>query len=245
MNKLHLEILRELKNHSSSLTVDKPNYKDFTLKYLGSPRKSYNLKTATARKIARKFKCSHRDLTVTEFGELLDSLYQGDSFDERTFGKFLLILYPKLRAQIPPQKLDTWLNYLSGWCEVDSLCQSLFKFEEMSKNWSAWEKLLLKFNKNKNVSKRRASLVLLTGPARQTGDTRVLNLAFRNIEKVKLEKDILITKAISWLLRDLIKYHKAEVSKYLSQNATTLPKIAVREVRNKLLTGKKTRRFKE
>lgn len=53
------------------------------------------------------------------------------------------------------------------------------------------------------------------------------------------EKHVMITKAISWLLRSLIKYHKNEVTVYLKKNSLTLPKIAVREVRRKLETGKK------
>ncbi|MDP2951009.1 MAG: DNA alkylation repair protein, partial [bacterium] len=64
-------------------------------------------------------------------------------------------------------------------------------------------------------------------------------LAFENIEKLKPEKDILITKAISWLLRNLIKYHKKEVADYLKKNKNSLPKIAVRETEKKIKTGKK------
>ncbi|MBI2314815.1 DNA alkylation repair protein [Candidatus Daviesbacteria bacterium] len=33
------------------------------------------------------------------------------------------------------------------------------------------------------------------------------DLAFENIDKLKAEKDVLITKAISWVLRSLIKNH--------------------------------------
>lgn len=239
MNKLHLEILAGMRKLAPKKTARRDKFKNFTLSYLGSPRPSYNLSITVAIKIASEFVKKHKDLSFNEYLELLDSLYTGRSFNERTFGRFLLLRYPKLRTRIPPQKLDQWLNGLAGWCEVDSLCQNLFKFDEMGKNWSTWEKLLRNFNKDENVSKRRASLVLLTGPARATADDRVAKLAFKNIDTLKSEKDILITKAISWLLRHLIKHHKAEVAEYLKKNENTLPRIAVREVKNKLLTGKK------
>ena len=230
----------EMKRLAPRKPLAASGFKNFTLSYLGSPRPSYSLNSATQKKIADKFIKRHKDLAFNEYLKLLDNLYTGKSFDERTFGKHLLLRYPKLRVQIEPKKLDQWLSNLAGWCEIDSLCQNIFKFEEINKNWAAWRKLLLKFNGDSNVSKRRASLVLLVGPSRTSSNERVTKLAFKNIEALRHEKDILITKAISWLLRDLIKNHKTEVVKYLNKNEETLPKIAVREVKTKLLTGKKT-----
>ena len=53
------------------------------------------------------------------------------------------------------------------------------------------------------------------------------------------EKEVLITKAVSWLLRSMIKYYRNEVTDYLNENKESLPKIAVREVSIKLETGRK------
>jgi 3-methyladenine DNA glycosylase AlkD len=63
-------------------------------------------------------------------------------------------------------------------------------------------------------------------------------LALKNVEKLKEEKDILITKAVSWVLRSMIKFHPDIVRDYLDKNADSLPKIAVREVSTNLSTGK-------
>ena len=52
----------------------------------------------------------------------------------------------------------------------------------------------------------------------------------------------MISKAISWVLRSLIKHHRKLVADYLTSNVATLPKIAVRETLIKLETGKKTKR---
>ena len=109
----------------------------------------------------------------------------------------------------------------------------------MLKDWSNWKKLLLKLAKDNNFHKKRASLVLLTKPIRDSNDSRLKVLAFVLIDALKREKSILITKAISWLLRDLVKYHKREVRKYLELNQNSLPKIAVRETKRKIETGRK------
>jgi 3-methyladenine DNA glycosylase AlkD len=171
----------------------------------------------------------------------LDSLYsKATTFEEMDVAARLLGISSKLRQEINPQKLDYWLNFTKGWAEVDLLCQSNFTAEEILGNWKVWKKLLIKFSKDKNIHKRRASLVLLIKAVRGSKSTKLSNLAFKNIEYLKSEKEILITKAVSWILRSLIKNHKKEVSLYLEKNKDSLPKIAVREVSNKLKTGKKS-----
>ena len=120
------------------------------------------------------------------------------------------------------------------------MCQSNFTAREVLDGWSGWQKLLRKFARDKNISKKRASLVLLTKPVRESAEEPLAGLAFENIGTLKEEKDVLITKAISWLLRNLIKNHRHKVVNFLKENEGTLPAVAVRETRNKLLTGKKS-----
>jgi 3-methyladenine DNA glycosylase AlkD len=119
------------------------------------------------------------------------------------------------------------------------MCQSKFSATEVLTKWEKWKSLLTKLASDGNTHKRRASLVLLTKPVRDSGDARLADLAFATIDKLKQNREILVTKAISWLLRDLIKNHRQRVEKYLEENEDTLPRIAVRETRIKLLTGRK------
>jgi len=110
-------------------------------------------------------------------------------------------------------------------------------------HWKEWKSLLASFSKSGNVHKRRASLVLLTRPLRESDDRRLARLAFANLDRLKTDKDILVTKAVSWLLRALIKYHRQEVETYLKHNAESLPQVALRETRNKLASGRKSGRL--
>jgi 3-methyladenine DNA glycosylase AlkD len=170
---------------------------------------------------------------------LLDALIKGRSHDEKVLAAILLGYSEIHRQHVTPQHLDSWLNHLAGWAEVDALCYSNIAADEMLSQWSAWKAMLVTFSKDKNVHKRRASLVLLTGPVWCSSDPRLAKIAFENIGRLKSEKDILITKAISWLLRRLIRNHRKEVASYIKTNADGLPKIAIRETRRKLLTGRK------
>ena len=83
-------------------------------------------------------------------------------------------------------------------------------------------------------------MVLLCSPLRKAADKRLATVALANIDRLKHEKEILITKAISWLLRSMVKHHRKEVVTYLKANQQSLPKIAVRETQKVLDTGKKT-----
>jgi len=208
-------------------------------KYLGSNKPTKCTKTEDVIKLAKKI-IKDNAPNQKEFIDLLDSLYKNaTTFQEVDLAARLLGVAPNSKKQINPTKLDYWLNFTHGWAETDVLCQNNFTDEELLGNWLIWKKLLIKFSKDKNVHKRRASLVLLVKSVRLSPDTRLSDLAFKNINRLKKEKDILITKAVSWILRSLIKFHKEEVASYIIKNKEVLPRIAIREVTNKLITGKK------
>jgi len=173
---------------------------------------------------------------------VVESLFAGDSHEEKTLAAIILEGDGTARQQVHPDDVDRWLSHLSGWAEVDSLCQSVFTAEEVLADWSAWRDLVRRLSKSPNVNKRRASLVLLTGPVRDSDDPRLRDLAFATVGRLEAERDILVTKAVSWLLRSMVGHHREAVASYLADHEATLPSIAVRETRMKIDTGTKTRR---
>ena len=236
-NKYHLELMSEVKAHARQLSQSE---KEKLQRYIGTNKIFYAMGADTQRKIIKEWTKKHPDITEPEYIELLSSLCQGDSVNETSLASGLLESLPKLRTNVKPQHLDAWLNRARGWAEVDSICQSKFTAAELLTNWKEWKSLLTKLASDDNIHKKRASLVLLTKPVRDSEDTRLADLAFTNIDKLKKEREILITKAISWLLRDLIKHNRPRVETYLKQNEDTLPRIALRETKTKLQTGRKT-----
>jgi 3-methyladenine DNA glycosylase AlkD len=233
MNKLHRELVEQIKLAAKKVDREPPKG------YLGSGHKNYGLSNPQKREIAKAWKKDNKDISIDDFIELVDELFQGESYDEKTLAGMLLGYMPNQRKKISPAKLDSWLEKLEGWAEIDGLCQSTFTAQELLDNWQEWKKWLKKFNQSKHISKRRASLVLLVKPVRDSEDTRLTDLAFKNIDKLKSEDDKLITKAISWLLREMTKRHHQLVKDYLDENEDSLPAIAVRETCRKLETGKK------
>lgn len=239
MNENYKELLTELRRLSGNGTKYQAERE---MRYIGTTKTCLTISSPVIKQFVKTWLNSHMGLTLSEYADLLNSLYSGETHDERVVAGKLLEFKSKLRCKLNPKLLDSWLENAEGWSEVDSICQSNFTATELLNNWDLWRNLIIKFSFDKNIHKRRASLVLLTKPVRQSPDSRLSSLAFENIEKLKCEKDILITKAISWLLRDLIKNNKEKVQDYLNKNETSLPKIVVRETKTKLITGRKTKR---
>ncbi|HZX73671.1 MAG TPA: DNA alkylation repair protein, partial [Cyclobacteriaceae bacterium] len=76
-------------------------------------------------------------------------------------------------------------------------------------------------------------------PISKHADQHLADMALANIDHLKHEKEILITKAISWVLRSMVRHHRKSLVAYMNENSDSLPKIAVRETNRKLDTGKK------
>ena len=183
----------------------------------------------------------HHEMSAGDFKILLTSLIHGKSSTEKSMAGILLDHSTNAQRKFDPVIFDQWLDDLVGWAEVDTVCTGAYTISEIPTDWMRWKKLLERFSKSKNIHKRRASLVLLCSPLRRFKSEPMALMALQNAERLKSEKEILITKAISWVLRSAVVHHRELVKKYLNLNRDSLPKIAVRETQTVLKTGKKTK----
>jgi 3-methyladenine DNA glycosylase AlkD len=207
--------------------------------YTGSSHKHLGIRAPQMQAYVKEWVKANKELSYPEFLSMLDSLYQGESIEERCITGYFLGRYPNHRRQLDFVTLDKWLGQLEGWAEVDSSCYASFDAKELLGDWEAWRNFLLKLAQDSNINKRRAALVLLQTPLKESDDSRLIDFTFEQIDRLKAEKDKLITKAISWILREAIKQHGDAIAVYLAANEKSLPAIAVRETRKKLETGKK------
>jgi 3-methyladenine DNA glycosylase AlkD len=235
INKHHKELLAIIKQRAG-----KGNTHTATDSYLGNSNPRYEITAPVLRDIGKEWMREHKDLSPVAFSGLLTSLMHGVSSTEKSFAGILLGYSTKAQREFPPKLFDGWLDHLQGWAEIDAVCTGDYTISHVPARWKEWKPLLIRFSKSKNVSKRRASLVVFTSLVRYTDDEEIARVAFSNIERLKHEKDVLITRAISWLLRSLIKNYRKQVKEYLHEYADSLPRIAVRETLVKLRTGKKT-----
>lgn len=200
----------------------------------------YGIPVPARRGIARAWLRRHGGDYPEAVLALCDRLFSSAIYEEKTLACMILAGHREARAAATPAAVDTWLDELAGWAEVDSLCQGTFPAEQMLSGWDGWQGLVERLAVDTNINKRRAALVLLTGPVAHSTDARLSRCAFQVIETLQHERPIIITKAVSWLLRSLVRHHREAVEQYMSAHAATLPAIAVRETRMKLATGAKS-----
>jgi len=234
VNPFHEEILKLIKKNSGQ-----PTQHTFLDSYLGNDHMRYPIAMPTLRAIAKEWMRANRDLDSAAVADLLTSLIEGKSSTEKVMAGIMMGYSSLPQRQFDPAFFDTWLDHLAGWAEVDAVCTGDFTITQLPADWPRWKKLLNKLSKDPNINKRRASLVLFCSPLSKVKDARLEEMAFRIIERLKSEKEVLITKAISWLLRSMIRHYRESVLVYVKENEQTLPKIAVRETLIKLKTGKK------
>ena len=210
--------------------------------YTGSGHPFFYVSVPEMRRMARAWLAAHRHAPDAALLAMADRLFAGAHYEEKVLGAILLQTNARIHRQLTPATVYRWLDDLNGWAEIDSLCTGAFWGELMAADWPAWRALIGGLAADANINKRRAALVLLTAPTRTSDDPRFSDLAFEVIARLQGERAILITKAVSWLLRSMAGRHGAAVAGYLDANAASLPAIAVRETRVKLATGTKSGR---
>jgi 3-methyladenine DNA glycosylase AlkD len=196
--------------------------------------------TPQLRQAAKDWVKRNKEIPAKSFEKIVTAFIQDPSALKKCMGGILLGYMHSQRRDLAPGLYDKWLEYTTGWAAVDAICYGNFTAKEILDDFATWKTLIERLVNSDNPDKRRAAIVLLTKPVKESDDKRLSKLAFAVIDTLKDEKIILITKAISWLLRNLTKQHDKEVRAYLDSKKETLPKIAVREVLNKLQHGKKS-----
>jgi len=211
----------------------------FIRRYLGTPRQVLGVRTDDLRALARATVKAHADGSDAQWLALLDALYAGVLFEQRSLAGLLLGRLNALRRRLNLARLQGWLAQQIGWAEVDATCQSSWSAPEVLARWDEWDPFLDELSQADTLSLRRASLVLLITPLRHNADPRLTHRALANVQRLQGERDRMIAKAVSWVLRSMIADQPEVVRRYLAGNAGELPPAVVREVRRKLETGRK------
>ncbi len=227
---LHKTLVQKIKENKRDTNFDIGHY-------VGTSHTMYNLPTPTLHALAKDFHTQHQDIPAKMCIELADRLFHAPSFEEIVLSGMILGTLPHILTSIPSSSIDTWMGLLTGWAEVDTTCDEIDIWVRHDPRRGI--PLLIKWTTDPILEKRRASLVVLCSSVRHDPDPKWKDLGFTFIGVLTKEKHVMITKAISWLLRAMIKHHKNDVASYIQLHRETLPKIAVREATKKLLTGRK------
>lgn len=232
MNSFHKEILDLIKKKTGQ---NAPLYDKNRESYGGYTDPEYGLSKSEKRKVIKEWKQKRKnDITVKQLVALVDSLLKGESDDEKVMAGIVLENFPEMRRKMNPKKIKGWLERLEGWKQIDSLCQSTFSHEDLFENWSEWKKTIKDLSVSEDKIQNRAAAVLLTKPVRDVRKEKVKKLSLEVVDNLKEKEDKLVVKALSWLLREMIKNYEAEVRNFIDDNANLLPSVVYREVIKKI-----------
>jgi 3-methyladenine DNA glycosylase AlkD len=234
MHPFHVEILDQIKSNSGKATAH-----TFNDSYLGNSHPRYAIASPVLRKIAAEWMRHHKNVDASDLSKLITSLVMGESSTEKCMAGILLDYATETQRRFEIAIFDEWLHHLQGWAEVDTLCTGKYSLKEIPSNFRKWKPFLKKLSKSSVPEKRRASLVFFCSPISHWDDPDAAQTIFSIINQLKGEKEILITKAISWVLRSMIRHHRDAVRRFVTEQKETLPAIAVRETLHKLQAGKK------
>jgi 3-methyladenine DNA glycosylase AlkD len=226
------ELLAQIEAHAD------PRYAKVVQRSILSPLGVYGLRVWQIRGIVRAWRREHRDVAMDDLLALVEALWAGGSREERLIALELPQHYPAAIPQLTWEDFDRWRGDLDNWELTDVLGVGVL---------GPWvgacserrERHLWDLVKEEDIWNRRLALVAIVGLSRARASVSLLDLALGLIDQVRDEPDRTITRAISWVLRELAKEHPREVTAYLEENVHLLPKQVVREVTNKLTTGRK------
>jgi len=232
---VHIEktnLLREIEAQAD------PHYEAVIRRSIPSSLEVYGLRVFEIRKIVGAWRREHQDADLDDLLLLVEALWAGPSREERVVALELLQHYPDSIPQLTWEHFDHWRRDLDNWELTDVLGLGVLGVwvagDQEHRAQHLWDLIA-----GEDVWSRRLGLVGGIGLNRALQTVESATLALEMVDLVKEERHPLITKAVSWTLRALGTRHPEQVLAYLEAHEEALARHVVREVTNKLTTGRK------
>lgn len=218
-----------------------PKHRDGMNMAVPTALKMYGVKIPTLREIAKEWYGEHKKLGHEEFMELFEALWEGESREELVLALELLQCYKKQIPLLTWAHFERWRHRLDNWEVTDILGVRILGpwvlFEPGARTGHLSDLIA-----DEDRWSRRLALVSTVWLNRGRKGVSHPDLTFELVDRVKEERDPMITKAVSWALRELSKRHADALEAYVGENRGALAPHVVREVDNKLRTGLKSGR---
>jgi len=216
-----------------------PEYAQVISRTIPSKLEVYGLRVFDLRQIVRAWRRTHKDVVAEDLLALAEALWDGQSREERMLALELLRHYPQYIPGLAWSSFERCRRDLDNWELTDVLGVGVvgpWVLDDVDARAQHLRDLIA----DEDVWSRRLGLVGAIGLNRARKDARFPKPTFALMDQVKEERHPMITKAVSWMLRDLSKKHPDRVAAYLEVNRDVLAAHIVREVDNKLKTGLKS-----
>ena len=215
-----------------------PEYQATVSRMVPTGLKVYGLRVPQLRDIARAWGRAHQQVACDDLVALVGALWNGESREERMLFTYLLEHYKHLVPDLTRAHFERWRQSLDNWEMTDGLgwVLALWLLADPDTRLDYLGELIA----DEDVWSRRLALVATTPINRGHTGFTIPGLTLQLVDRVKEERHPMITKAVSWALREMTKTHPDRVVTYLEENRGVLAARVVREVNNKLRTGLKS-----
>ena len=216
-----------------------PAYREGSLMVAPTAQRVHGVRTPDSRRLAHTWRRTHPGADARLVVDLVESLWAGESRDERMLGLEILYLYPDLVHGLKRDAFDRWRPEIDNWGVCDFVATRILGpwAEAAPEDRLGYLEQLVG---DPHLYSRRLGLVASVHLNRDGSSFGAWTL--RQVDRLIDERDPMITKAISWSLRQMTKHQAADVEAYLESRGERIAALARREVRNKLRTGRKSGR---
>jgi 3-methyladenine DNA glycosylase AlkD len=225
------ESLREVANEERRRVTS--GYFPTTMEILG-------VSVPLLRGVARRVQARVKGWDSTRILDLCEGLVHAGTHEGRQVGYELLERRKDARSLLEARRVRKLGKDNDNWASVDAF--SVLIAGPIWGEGQIQDAEVLKWTLSKDLWWRRTALVstvALNLPSRGgTGDPeRTLLIC----NALALDGEPMVAKGLSWALRSLVGIDRAGVVSFLGEYEDRLPALVLREVRNKLVTGKKNR----
>jgi len=217
-----------------------PAYREGSLMVAPTAQGVHGIRTPDNRRLAREWRRAHRDVDQAVVLSLVEVLWNAESRDERALGLEILNLHPDLVRDLEVARFDRWRLDIDNWGVCDFLGTRILG------PWVEAEpedrlRYLEQLVGDAHLYSRRLGLV--ASVYLNTGGTEYGEWTLSQVDRLIDERDPMITKAISWSLRQMTRHQASIVEAYVDSRTDRIAALPRREVRNKLRTGRKSGRI--
>ena len=170
--------------------------------------------------------------------ELAQILQRQPGFAPRVVASELLHYHPAARNHLRARDLVQLGHGMASWGDVDIF--SIYLAGPVWRNRRVPDSLIHGWAQSKDRWWRRAALVS-TVPlnSKAQGGAGDPSRTLQVCRLLMRDRDPMVVKALSWALRELSKRDPKAVRAFVNERKEVLPALVLREVRNKLVTGRK------
>ncbi len=201
----------------------------------------YGVRLDDLRAVARSWASEHRDLSGADVLAVADALWDQAVREEMVVATMLVARHRHALASFGWRRLDRWGRLLDNWETTDNLGGRVvgpWVAADPQDRVGGLERLVGR----RSPWMRRIALVACVHVGRRPDAERFWPRVAGIIVALSGDREASIPKAISWVLREQTRHCRDQVERFVDERAHELPAVAVREARNKLRTGYKSRR---